>query len=168
MNAFGELFSFVPNDTGKTFLAAGKNTAGGGQSGYHQRGSLFSNQANNSTWKRLGASLASVSNIRAMRQLQDDSGYLGPTFPSPVDQGLMLTDNLLVDYTVAGAPIIGKTPGAFWVLANQPFQFTNPAPQISGVGGLEGRTLAMVPFYVPNAANHQRVAFDIIGPWEYN
>jgi hypothetical protein len=169
MQAFGELYSFVPNDTGKGFLAASKNASSTSNSGAHQRTTLFSTGAFNSTVKRLGASLSTQSFIRPMRQVQDDSGYSGPTFPSAVDQGLMLTDNLLVDQTVAGAPIIGKTPGAYWVLANQPFQFVwNPLPVFEGAGALAGRQMAMASFLAPNSNNQQRVAFDIIGPWEYN
>jgi hypothetical protein len=169
LQAMGELYSFVPNDTGKGFIAAAKGSQNGSNSGAHQRTTLFCTAAYNSTIKRLGASLVSGSYIRAMRQVQDQSGGGGPTFPSAADQGMMLSDNLIVDYTVSGAPIIARTPGAFWVLADAPFQSVwTPCPTFEGVGGLAGRQMAMLSFLAPNSNTAQRVAVDITGPWEYN
>jgi len=103
------------------------------------------------------------------RQLNDHSGYGGPSFPSVVDGGMMLS-NAWIREEGNGYHLRGKARGTYWVLANQPFSFSNYSNgvDITGVAGLEGRIVRILPlyYYITGSTYYiGRIAMDITGPW---
>lgn len=107
--------------------------------------------------------------------LNDMSGMSGGTaFPSPIDNGLLLADALLREWTndaYADGSLRGKVRGAYWCLQSIPGTTKMPGLIITGVSGLEGRQIMLMPYQAIRAGYGQpptegRVAIDITGPWE--
>lgn len=176
MGGFGAFKTFLPNDVGNNFCMAGQtrtqglagHCGGGGlcsalRTDYISRSTIMRNAAGQLASN--GAYGYGASNINAA------SGWQGPTFPSPVDNGLMLCDSLFRE-TLDGS-LRGKNRGLYWCMQDRPLPSTCPGSTVTGVSGLDGRTLMLVTFsptnatVTPNPAQDGRIAVDITGPWEY-
>jgi hypothetical protein len=103
------------------------------------------------------------------QQIQDHIGYGGPSFPSPVDGGMMFS-NVWLREALNGGHLRGRQRGLLWPLANQPFSIGNYGlgVDISGVAGLEGRIVRILPTLVWGGSNawKSRLGIDITGPWD--
>jgi hypothetical protein len=167
---FGDYVSLKPNDTkndlvcptqisNQSVTVLGKNawTCGSDDASYD----------NHYAWMHDDAAGNRAAVFRAVRQINDASGYGGPTFPQPADNGLFITDNIIREKT-ASYPIRGKMRGGYWVLANQPFPASYLPNFIDGVIGLEGRQCMVVShsMYITNNWYTGRIVFDLTGPWD--
>lgn len=170
LSAMGDFTSFSSNDQAE--IVMGNYALPFANSGSPSRASIFQSSATTfPQYTRLHRSGTGELGCTAygFRQVNDASGYSGPSFPSPVDNGLMLSDAIIIE-NGNGFPLRGRMRGSYWVLANQPMQTVWPAQTIEGVSGLEGRTISMAWFSRPNTGTFDgtvgRAAIDVTGPWE--
>jgi hypothetical protein len=165
-NVFGEFSSFVPNDAGRELLnLGGMSGSGSDMEGWLNTAPAYRTNGSGNIFRRNGIGTVNT-RFTASRNINDSPGYSGPAFPSPVDNGLLLSDVILRDWdTASGHPIRGKLRGAYWVMQNQPFVATVMGSVITGVSGLEGRIIRILPHSQQNP-NTGRVAIDQTGPWE--
>lgn len=84
-----------------------------------------------------------------------------PTYPSPVDNGLVMTRPVYVTEANAGFnnPIRGELPGLIVPMAGLPF---NHLEVVTGITGLTGSIVALA---VNDQTTTGRVLFDISNPW---
>lgn len=173
---FGSFASFKANDNRNEFIQGGYpglNNQGYVNSGGGLFGAIQTTLANVRT--ALAESGAGVSGSNYVGgfgayNVNIASGYTGPTFPSPVNNGLMLSDSLLRE--TSDNAMRGKNRGCYWCMQDRPLPATCPGLTVTGISGLEGRTLMLVPFTpqnsgsAPSPAQDGRIAIDITGPWE--
>jgi hypothetical protein len=161
---FGKFSSFVPNDPHDDFIQ-------GSSSAHKIGGGLFSGVMTDGATNALAGSAVGNTGVNicggyGLKVLNDASGYYGSAFPSPVDNGLLLVDSLFRE-TTDGA-MRGRNRGVYWCTQDRPGTASCPGQTLTGVSGLEGRTIMLVGYHpvigsIP--AIVARVAMDITGPW---
>ena len=175
MGGFGTFHSFKSNDSGNDFCMAGStSTQGFGRTiaGGGLLSAVLTGSGSRATIMRgAGGLLGNNMNYGyGAMNINSASGWQGPSFPSPVDNGLMLSDALFRE-SLDGS-LRGKNRGLYWCMQDRPLGSFCPGNTITGVSGLEGRTLLLVPFTPcnglssPSPAQDGRVAVDLTGPWE--
>lgn len=101
------------------------------------------------------------------QSINSASGVGGISFPSPVNNAIVLADVLLREVT-GGDALRGRARGILWSLSSAPLNDQWPPQTVEGVAGMEGRVLHILPFNASYDTTTQtgRVAIDITGPWE--
>lgn len=85
------------------------------------------------------------------------------TYPSPVDNGLIVVDNILMDGAVGDGTnaIRGALPGLYFTPQRAPMSHRDP---VRDVDGLPDRVLMMIDYYCTYSVK-SRCAIDISGAW---
>jgi hypothetical protein len=172
---FGDFASFLAADAGNEFVM-GAYPESMSNSRYHPGGAMLGAYRTavgevHSMLRANGLGATALNNCGAYgaHNINGASGHGGPSFPSPVDNGLLLADSLFRETT--DGSLRGKNRGLYWCMQDRPFSEAHPGMTVTGISGLEGRTLMLLPFTpynrdtVVSPANNGRVAIDITGPW---
>lgn len=164
---FGDLVSYRAGDTFHTFIAGGQVNAnymfelvGVGSAPSNSNGGIFIARANNqiggaTVMKGLGYAFSS------MLPGQLSSNYW-PVYPSPVDNGMVITRSPMLreDVSSANYPIRGEYPGVAYPLAA--VGNTLHKQVLNGIAGFSGDYMAVA---IANASLVGCVLVDITGPW---
>lgn len=167
MLGFGDFQSFIANDAYAEFIMGNYESGTSRYLGSQLFGTTYTGYERTYLHRDMINNLDPVA--RPIRQINDGSGYGGPAFPSPVDNGLILADPLIREQ--GDGSLRGKARGPLWVMQSVPLDNKFPGSVVTGVAGLEGRSVRLVPISITNSGGigvdvyEGRLAFDITGPW---
>ncbi len=109
---FGEFSSFMPGDTDNDICFGMEGTSMTTLSNIFQDTQQSTNKDAVIRRPYTGEANADT-RIRGVRHVNADSGYGGPAFPSPIDNGLLLAPSMIRE-TTSGEPIRGRLRGIYW------------------------------------------------------
>ena len=165
--SFGDFPSFRAGDAYNCLLTGGGSAWGGGGSPSIELGGSFGFAAGTgSMYMSRGFAQTGVASLGgSVGFTSGRSGVQGgglPTFPSSIDNGLMINPQMLLieNHAASSYPARGAIPGVCQILAQAPFtdlQIVEP------VVSLPGRKL--LALHLVSGNGNYQIAMDITGPW---
>lgn len=159
VNLFGDITSYKSGDAYHCMIG-GQSVADYSYPGSKNYFSLQNGTDNNTLFARSFTQLgASVTAGRFGLRNQDNIGYGGFTFPSQVDNGLLLHFPMIV---TEGNFARGTMPGLIQPIQSAPL---GDGAIVDNIQEMPGKRVLLVATGVATNSSECRAAFDITGPW---